>query len=496
MKAIALLICAVVVLVAAVPLALADTHLITKGPKGPRQSAVTWEYRTGTVFGVWTGEIENNGLRWLVVDVYDNTTGVSDQIFHQRIRFAAYDAYPTGIVETEPVLMGANRVYEVTVTPNGPTGSSCIVTDKFVEASPPVASFTVQVDGATVYVDGSASYDPDGTVVEYTWDFGDGTLATGATATHTYEIGGTYTITLTVLDNDGLWSSTSQEVYVVALMPPVASFTYMIDGPTIHVDASASSDSDGTIMSYDWDFGDGSTASGVTASHSYAMGGTYLVVLVVTDNDGLTGSAEVSVELPDSPPVASFTIVVDGSMVYVDASGSSDDFGIVSYAWDWGDGTTSTGVTASHDYSASLTSSSTSSSVETMSGDGRQAPPPPYPVFGFIYDAVGVEVPNATVTVTDTRTGQYLMTVSDQYGYYTVDLNTIPQGWVVGDLINVTAVKDEMIGWNESVIPDPAGSYLWIDVHLTGPVQVTITLTVTDTMGQISMVTQTVTIYL
>jgi hypothetical protein len=88
------------------------------------------------------------------------------------------------------------------------------------------------------------------------------------------------------------------------------------------------------------------------------------------------------------------------------------------------------------------------------------------------------------------------MTVSDQYGYYTVDLNTIPQGWVVGDLINVTAVKDEMIGWNESVIPDPAGSYLWIDVHLTGPVQVTITLTVTDTMGQISMVTQTVTIYL
>jgi PKD repeat protein len=70
----------------------------------------------------------------------------------------------------------------------------------------------------------------------------------------------------------------------------VASFTYSCTDLSCDFDASGSSDSDGTIVTYGWDFGDGSTASGVTTGHEYASEGTYTVVLTVTDDDGATGS--------------------------------------------------------------------------------------------------------------------------------------------------------------------------------------------------------------
>ncbi|HEY4657440.1 MAG TPA: PKD domain-containing protein, partial [Candidatus Bathyarchaeia archaeon] len=76
--------------------------------------------------------------------------------------------------------------------------------------------------------------------------------------------------------------------------PPVATFTgssnSVFTGGTVTFDATSSSDIDGTIVSYLWDFGDGSTGSGATASHSYANGGTYTVRLTVTDNQGATHS--------------------------------------------------------------------------------------------------------------------------------------------------------------------------------------------------------------
>lgn len=78
---------------------------------------------------------------------------------------------------------------------------------------PPVANFSETAE--TVYVDelinfnASTSYDPDGTIVAYFWDFGDGTNATGVTLDHGYEHNGTYTITLSVTDDDGMSASTS-----------------------------------------------------------------------------------------------------------------------------------------------------------------------------------------------------------------------------------------------------------------------------------------------
>ena len=81
--------------------------------------------------------------------------------------------------------------------------------------------------------------------------------------------------------------------------PPTASFTYPCTDLSCDFDGSGSSDSDGSVTSYDWDFGDENVGSGVTASHSYETVGTYTVTLTVTDNGGLPGSATESVTVSD-----------------------------------------------------------------------------------------------------------------------------------------------------------------------------------------------------
>ncbi len=164
----------------------------------------------------------------------------------------------------------------------------------------PTASFTYTTTGLTCNVDASGSSDPDGTIVSYAWDFGDNTTGTGVTASHTYAAADTYTVTLTVTDNDGAVNTTSQDVTVTepaSNQPPTASFTCTTAELTCTVDASTSSDPDGMITSYAWDFGDGATATGVTASHAYSASGTYTVTLTVTDDDDAvdTSSQQVTV---------------------------------------------------------------------------------------------------------------------------------------------------------------------------------------------------------
>jgi PKD repeat protein len=79
---------------------------------------------------------------------------------------------------------------------------------------PPVAEFTYNVNDLSVSFDASASIDPDGSIVNYAWNFGDGTTGSGATASHTYETAGTFSVTLTVTDNEGATDTKSQNVTV------------------------------------------------------------------------------------------------------------------------------------------------------------------------------------------------------------------------------------------------------------------------------------------
>ena len=142
------------------------------------------------------------------------------------------------------------------------------------------------------------------------------------------------------------WGSTLTPV----LLAPTAVFTYSCGGFTCSFDASGSSDPDGTITSYSWVFGDGTTGSGATVSHTYAAGGAYVVTLTVADNGGSTATETQSVTV-NSPPVASFTTACTGVACNFNGSASSDSDGtITSYAWNLGDGTVVSGPTASHTY--------------------------------------------------------------------------------------------------------------------------------------------------
>ena len=168
----------------------------------------------------------------------------------------------------------------------------------------PVASFTATPTtttvGSPIALSAAGSSDPDGTIVSYAWNFGDGTTGSGVTASKSYASAGNYTITLTVTDDDGATASTTRSVTITAVnQPPTASFTATPPtttvGSPIALSAAASSDPDGSITAYAWNFGDGTTGSGVSASKSYSAAGTYTVTLTVTDNGGLTGSSSTTV---------------------------------------------------------------------------------------------------------------------------------------------------------------------------------------------------------
>jgi PKD repeat protein len=346
----AFLMCTIMVLVAAVPLVGADTHHVVRGSQGPRASAATWTFAP-TDYGTWQGHVVNSGLRSIVVDVNDITTGAASSILHQRIRFAEAG----NDVITSGATMARNHVYSITVTPSGPKGSSCTVDDLFgIPPPPPVALFTLTASGMTVFADGSTSYDPSpgATIEAWGWEWGDGTTSGPSvipTATHTYPSWGTYVIQLTVLSSTGMTSSVSQLIHFWP--PPPVTFTCAVNGLTVMVDASANPEY--TCISYDWNWGDGSTGTGVTATHTYAAPGTYNITLTVMDTMGHSYSVSKAVRVGGGmPPVMEFTYTVGGYVVTVDASSSTDDIGIVSYAWDWGDGTTGTGTIATHTYTA------------------------------------------------------------------------------------------------------------------------------------------------
>ena len=222
----------------------------------------------------------------------------------------------------------------------------------------PIAAFEATGGVLTASFDSSGSSDPDGSIVGYSWDFGDGTTGSGANPTHGYAAGGTYTVTLTVTDDDDGTATASRTVTVTtppANQPPTAAFTSSTSVLTATFSASGSSDADGTVTGYAWDYGDSTSGTGVSSSHTYAAAGSYTVTLTVTDDDGATatttGTVTVTAPPANQPPTATFTSTVSDLAASFSASGSSDpDGAITGYAWNYGDSTSGTGVSSSHTY--------------------------------------------------------------------------------------------------------------------------------------------------
>ena len=339
--------------------------------------------------------------------------------------------------------------------------------------APPTAYFEWTCNGLTCTLDGRGSLD-DKPGLTYSWDlnkYPDGS-ATGAVVAVTYPHASQRTVTLTATDAQGLTSTFTRTLNVTD--GPIAAFTSNCTGLTCTFDSSASSYGDKTIGYRIWKWGDGQSlvaTNTVAPSHTYAQPGTYQVTLEVWDpsiqeRGSITKPVTVSALSQNQAPVASFSVSCTGFVCTLDASSSTDDKGIVSYAWSLGkapDGT-ATGVSVTTDYwhagprTATLTvtdAEGLSNSVTKTFDVGAASDTPPVARF--------TSSCNGTVCTMDASAS-------------TDDMGIVAYDWSLGKA------------------PDGTASGVAVTTDYWHTSQRTVTLTVTDTKGQKSSVTQTVSV--
>ena len=327
--------------------------------------------------------------------------------------------------------------------------------------------------------DGSASSDAKGTVVSYVWNFGDGSSTkSGAKMSHTYTVVGTYTASLRVTDNGGATDTETVSIAAgVANVPPSAVASASPNpvkvGAAVSFSSAGSRDTDGTIATYRWDFGDSTaTSNAPNPTHVYATPGSRTATLTVTDDDGAvkTDSVTVTVNANQAPTATAGATPLSGKAplaVSFSAAGSIDGDGtIVSYAWSFSDGGASNAANPSHTF---MTAGSMTATLTVTDDNGATDS-----------DTVGVSVSQnqAPIAVANgsPSAGQAPLTVhfssadSDD-----LDGGIVSWSWDFGDS-------------NSSSQPNPTHTYSALGTY-------TATLTVTDDNGatDTDMVTVTVT---
>ena len=253
-----------------------------------------------------------------------NEVNISYNLYEGKIRIVGLAGKADGDGYITNITFGAKRagitylnISDITIS----NSSSCLI-NAFIEnksifvesAGPgyPVAAFTWEPsqprDIDEIKFNANSSYDINGFIANYTWNFGDGNVSYEQNPSHKYADNGTYNVMLTVTDNDGLTNITTKSI-TVKNVPPAADFIFEPSNPTsadtIHF-TDLSNDPDGFIVNYTWNFGDGNVSYEQNPSHKYADNGTYNVTLTVTDNDGAANSTSKEIIFavnhpPDSP---------------------------------------------------------------------------------------------------------------------------------------------------------------------------------------------------
>ena len=203
----------------------------------------------------------------------------------------------------------------------------------------------------TVYFYDNSS-DPDGYVIEWQWDFGDGNISYEKNTAHVYKKAGKYNVTLTIVDNEGMPDAITKQI-VIRNREPIIRFFWTKEGYEIKF-IDASYDIDGNIVNYTWDFGDGNISYEKNPSHRYAKDGIYNVRLIVRDDDGGINETVKAIDTLNKLPIVDFswTPLYPTDLEYVNFTcfGYDIDGNIVNYTWDFGDGNISYEKNPSHRY--------------------------------------------------------------------------------------------------------------------------------------------------
>jgi PKD repeat protein len=256
--------------------------------------------------------------------------------------YASPGTYTVLATVTDSLNRSATSSKTVTVNANQPPQAALSV-------SPATGKAPLAVSAST-----ASSKDTDGSIASSSIDFGDGTVVSGTTATHTYTAAGTYTLRATVKDNLGASSTATVTANAVANQPPAAKLTLTQSGATVTASTAGSTDPDGTIVSTVINWGDGVSTNATSGSHTYTTSGTYTVTATVTDDSGASASASQSASVRiNKAPVAVMTLTQTAAVSYkVLATASYDPDGtIASTVINWGDGSTTAATSGSHTYS-------------------------------------------------------------------------------------------------------------------------------------------------
>ena len=244
---------------------------------------------------------------------------------------------------TQTITTNVAGDYYVTIT--DPNGCAATKLNKVNVDPIPVADFATSptcYGAAMVFTNNSTI--SSGTIASSLWSFGDAFSSSTNSPSHQYSADGTYTVTLTVTSSAGCTSTINQNVTISPL--PVANFA------TTNVCMGASNQftdnstvSSGNISEWIWAFGDGSTETGASASHSYTAAGTYTTTLIAVTNNNCRDTISHTV-IVHGLPVANFTAAnaCEQSMINFNNTSSSSFGSITSYDWNFNNGNTSSAV--------------------------------------------------------------------------------------------------------------------------------------------------------
>ena len=213
----------------------------------------------------------------------------------------------------------------------------------------------------TVVFDGSASGDADGDRLTYRWDFGDGNTANGIRVVHAFETGGFYPVILTVDDGTGLHNASDRDAVNIRInRSPVAlagESRRACTNDVVLFDASGSTDADGNVLTYEWDFGDGTASTLVNPTKEFDGAGVYQVSLTVDDGAGLANSRHsdrlvVRIDQAPEADAGPDIIACVNTDIQFDGTRSTDLDGVVNaFSWDFGEGTGGAGDRPLHSFS-------------------------------------------------------------------------------------------------------------------------------------------------